>query len=178
MRRDLQPRPGDELAVELRIVTGRRTDLVADRTGTINRLRAQLTQYFPALERAFDYRNTKAALILLTGYQTSDALRRAGAGRLVTWLRKHKARNADTVAAAALEAARASAHHRPRTTVGGRDGGPAGQGGAGPRHRDRRDRDDDRGAISLPPLRRDHPEHARLRHHPRRRVSGRRRRRY
>ena len=56
MRRDLQPlRPGDDIAVELRILTGRRTDLVADRTRAINRLRAQLLEYFPALERAFDY---------------------------------------------------------------------------------------------------------------------------
>lgn len=41
MRRDLQPlRPGDDIAVDLRILTARRTDLVADRTRAINRLRA------------------------------------------------------------------------------------------------------------------------------------------
>ncbi|MFY9765606.1 MAG: IS110 family transposase [Mycobacterium sp.] len=108
MRRDLQPlRSGDDIAVELRILTARRTDLVADRTRAINRLRAQLLEYFPALERAFDYSKSKAALILLTGYQTPDALRRAGAARLVAWLRKRKARNADTVAATALDAAHA-----------------------------------------------------------------------
>jgi transposase len=108
MRRDLQPlRAGDDLAVELRILTGRRTDLVADRTRAINRLRAQLLEYFPALERAFDYSASKAALILLTGYQTPDGLRRAGAARLAAWLRKRKARNADAVAAAAIEAANA-----------------------------------------------------------------------
>ena len=91
MRRDLQPlRPGDEIAVDLRILTARRTDLVADRTRTINRLRAQLLEYFPALERAFDYSNSRAALILLTGYQTPDALRRIGAARLDTWLRNRK----------------------------------------------------------------------------------------
>ncbi|GFG78638.1 hypothetical protein MPRG_19140 [Mycobacterium paragordonae] len=50
MRRDLQPlRPGDDIAVELRILSSRRTDLVADRTRAINRLRAQLLEYFPAL---------------------------------------------------------------------------------------------------------------------------------
>ncbi len=108
MRRDLQPlRPRDDIAVELRILTARRTDLTADRTRTINRLRAQLLEYFPALERAFDYSNSKAALILLTGYQTPDGLRRAGAARLAAWLRKRKARNADAVAATALEAAHA-----------------------------------------------------------------------
>jgi transposase len=110
MRPDLQPlRPCDEIIVELRILAARRADFVADRTRAINRLRAQLLEYFhfPALEHAFDYSNNKAALILLTGYQTPDALRRAGAARLVAWLRKRKARNADTVAATAVEAAQA-----------------------------------------------------------------------
>ena len=108
MRRDLAPlRAGDDIAVELRILTSRRTDLVADRTRAINRLRAQLLEYFPALERAFDYSASKAALILLTGYQTPDGLRRAGAARLAAWLRKRKARNADGIAAAAIEAANA-----------------------------------------------------------------------
>lgn len=108
MRRDLQPlRPGDEVAADLRILTARRTDLVADRTRAINRLRAQLLEYFPALERAFDYSHSKAALILLTGYQTPDGLRRAGGARLEGWLRKRKARNASAVAAAAINAAHA-----------------------------------------------------------------------
>ncbi|CAG7192659.1 IS110 family transposase [Mycobacterium avium subsp. paratuberculosis] len=40
-------------------------------------MRAQLLEYFPALERAFDYNKSRAALILLTGYQTPDALRSA-----------------------------------------------------------------------------------------------------
>ena len=108
MRRDLQPlRPGDEIAVDLRILTARRTDLVADRTRAINRLRAQLLEYFPALERAFDYSASKAALILLTGYQTPDGLRRMGTARLEGWLRKRKARNASAIATAALQAAQA-----------------------------------------------------------------------
>jgi transposase len=52
MRRDLTVlRPDDEHAVELRVLTNRRTDLVADRTRRINRLRGQLTEIFPALER-------------------------------------------------------------------------------------------------------------------------------
>jgi transposase len=121
MRRDLQPlRVGDDIAVELRILIGRRTDLVADRTRAINRLRARLLEYFPALERAFDYSTSKAALILLTGYQTPDGLRRAGAARLAAWLRKRKARNADSVAATAMQAARAQ-----HATVPGQDLGAA-----------------------------------------------------
>jgi transposase len=121
MRRDLQPlRVGDDIAVELRILIGRRTDLVADRTRAINRLRARLLEYFPALERAFDYSTSKAALILLTGYQTPDGLRRAGVARLPAWLRKRKARNADSVAATAMQAARAQ-----HATVPGQDLGAA-----------------------------------------------------
>lgn len=63
MRRDLQPlRRAYDIAVELRILTVRRTDLVAYRTRAINRVRARL-EYLPALERAFDYGNSKASLI-------------------------------------------------------------------------------------------------------------------
>ncbi len=83
MRRDLQPlQEWDEIAVDLKILTGRRYDLAADRTRAINRMRAQLLEYFPALERTFDYAASKAALILLTGYQTPAGLRRVGPSRL------------------------------------------------------------------------------------------------
>ncbi|MCX5613599.1 IS110 family transposase [Streptomyces sp. NBC_00047] len=118
MRRGLQiMRRGDEIAVDLRILTSRRLDLAADRTRTINRLRAQMLEYFPALERAFDYKTSKAALILLTSYQTPAALRRIGNNRLATWLKNRKVRNYKAVAATALEAAEAAeAQH---TTVAG-----------------------------------------------------------
>jgi transposase len=108
MRRDLGLlRPGDEIAVDLRILTTRRSDLVADRTRQINRLRAQLLEIFPALERAFDYSTTKGALVLLTGYQTPAAIRRAGVAGIQAWLRDHKARNATALARTAVEAAQA-----------------------------------------------------------------------
>lgn len=108
MRRDLGLlRPGDEIAVDLRILTTRRSDLVADRTRQINRLRAQLLEIFPALERAFDYSTSKAALVLLTGYQTPAAIRRAGTAGIQVWLRDRKARNAAALACAAVEAAQA-----------------------------------------------------------------------
>ncbi|MCX4430284.1 IS110 family transposase [Streptomyces mirabilis] len=105
MRRDLTIlRPDDEHAVELRILTGRRSDLVADRTWATNRLRALLTSIFPALERALDLGNL-GPLVLLTGYQTPAALRRIGARRLTTWLRNRKVRGAQALAEAAVEAA-------------------------------------------------------------------------
>ncbi|MGA6209676.1 IS110 family transposase [Nocardia testacea] len=108
IRRDLQPlRAGDEITVELRILIAARTDLVCDRTRVINRLRATLGEYFPALERAFDYSTSKAALILLTGHNTPDGLREIGANGLETWLRAHCARNASTIAVTAMAAAAA-----------------------------------------------------------------------
>lgn len=105
IRRDLHPlRPGDETVTDLKILTGRRMDLVADRTRTVNRLRAQLTGIFPGLERVLDLTNT-GPLTLLTGYQTPAALRRLGAKRLETWLRSRSVRNADQLAKTSVEAA-------------------------------------------------------------------------
>ncbi|MFE6456579.1 IS110 family transposase [Streptomyces cinereoruber] len=105
IRRDLHPlRPSDETVTDLKILTGRRMDLVADRTRTVNRLRAQLTGIFPGLERALDLTN-KGPLTLLTGYQTAAAIRRLGARCLETWLRNRKVLRADQLAQAAAEAA-------------------------------------------------------------------------
>ncbi|MCU1631870.1 MAG: transposase [Micrococcaceae bacterium] len=60
MRKDLQPlRAGDEISTGLRILTARWADKSADRVRAINRLQAQLLEYFPALERAFDYSRSK-----------------------------------------------------------------------------------------------------------------------
>ncbi|WP_239154345.1 IS110 family transposase [Amycolatopsis sp. FDAARGOS 1241] len=107
VRRDLGPlRAGDELAVDLRTLTNRRTDLVCDRTRAINRIRHQLLEYFPALERSLEL-SRKGHLVLLTGYQTPDAIRRLGEQRLIHWLHNRKVRKADTVAHAAIEAAAA-----------------------------------------------------------------------
>ncbi|MEU2949439.1 IS110 family transposase, partial [Nocardiopsis alba] len=115
MRRDLHPIASfDEIAADLRILTARRTDLGADRTRAINRLRDQMLGYSPALERAFDYSTSKAALVLLTGYRTPAALRKMGRARLEAWLRARKVRNAARVAETALGAAQAQ-----RTTVRG-----------------------------------------------------------
>ncbi|MDV7136928.1 IS110 family RNA-guided transposase [Williamsia muralis] len=106
MRRDLHPvRVDDEIGVELGILTSRRTDLMRDRTRAINRLRALLSTYFPALERSLDISNAKGSLILLSGYQTPDAIRRLGRTRLEAWLRKRKAYNATHIAAKAVAAA-------------------------------------------------------------------------
>jgi transposase len=96
-----------QLVADLALLTGHRTDLVADRVRMINRLRDVLTGVFPALERAFDYSAHKGALVLLTGYQTPAAIRRRGRARLTAWLANRGVRGADAVAATALQAAQA-----------------------------------------------------------------------
>ncbi len=72
MRNDLQSvRAADQISVDLRLLTSRRTDMIFDRVRHINRLRATMLEYFPALEAAFDY-SKKAPLILVAGYQTPE----------------------------------------------------------------------------------------------------------
>ncbi|MFJ8795988.1 IS110 family transposase [Streptomyces sp. NPDC102462] len=107
VRRDLgMLRPGDEVAVDLRTLTTRRLDVVFDRTRQINRLRAQLLEIFPALERSVDLMK-KGHVTLLTGYQTPAAIRRAGANRIESWLKNRKVRGAAAIAKMAVEAAQA-----------------------------------------------------------------------
>ncbi|MHC6175948.1 IS110 family RNA-guided transposase [Glutamicibacter sp. X7] len=119
MRRDLTPvRLSDDIATDLRLLTAHRTDLVTDRTRAINRMRATLLEFFPGLERAFDYAKSKAALTLLTGYQTPEAIRRLGEKRLTTWLRNQGARSAANTAERAVAAAKMQ-----HTTVPGQEAG-------------------------------------------------------
>ena len=107
MRTDLQPlRAGDEISVGLRLLTARRADKSADRVRAINRMKALLLEYFPALERAFDYTRSKGALLLLTKYRTPDGIRRAGQARIHAWLKKHGTRSSAALAKDAVEAAK------------------------------------------------------------------------
>lgn len=107
MRQDLGLlRPGDEVAVDLRILTSRRLDLVHDRTRQINRLREQLLEFFPALERALT-RKGRGPVVLLTGYQSPSAIRRLGVRRLESWLKNRGVKNAASLARTAVEAAEA-----------------------------------------------------------------------
>lgn len=117
MRRDLTPvRAGDEIAVELRMLAAHRTDLVADKTRAINRLRATLLEYFPGLEAAFDLASRKAALTLLTKYQTPAQLRRSGVTRVAAWLKAQGCHRPEQVAQTAVDAA----NHQ-HTVVPGQD---------------------------------------------------------
>ncbi|GLY65229.1 IS110 family transposase [Amycolatopsis taiwanensis] len=108
MRQDLaELRPTDELVVELRMLTTRRADLVADRTRAVNRLRQHLTAVCPALERAADL-GQRAWVVLLTRYQRPKALRSTGAARLAGVLTNAgvRASTAEHIAEAAVAAAK------------------------------------------------------------------------
>ncbi|EQD84985.1 transposase [Saccharopolyspora erythraea D] len=91
LRGDLTPvaSPND-IAPDLRILTARREDLMADWGRGVNRIRELLASIFPSLERAFDF-STRSALILLTGFQTPDGVRAAGTDGLRAYLTEHQA---------------------------------------------------------------------------------------
>jgi transposase len=89
MRRDLgAARPRQELVAELAVLVGHRRDLLADWVGTVSRLRGLLAASFPGLERCFDF-TSRSALVLVSRYQTPEALRAVGRRRLVAWPRRH-----------------------------------------------------------------------------------------
>jgi transposase len=107
MRPDLgELRPGEQEISELQLLLARRRDLITDQSRTITRLREALLPLFPALERALDL-NSKGPLILLTHYQSSAQLRRAGHKRIASYLRKRGVKGSNSVAQKALSAAKA-----------------------------------------------------------------------
>lgn len=106
IRTDLYPINGaHEKETELRLLLAHRSDLAADRTRAINRLRATLSEYFPPLETEFDYAQSQVALTLLTRYQTPDGIRRSGIARICAWLRSQGCRTGAGVAQRAHHAA-------------------------------------------------------------------------
>ena len=106
MRRDLSAiEPGDELLTELALLTARRRDLVTDKTRAVNRLRGALLALFPGLERVLDL-NQKGALVLVSRYQTPEALRRSGRKRVEAHLRSKGVQGAAALAEKAVAAAK------------------------------------------------------------------------
>ncbi len=119
MRTDLQPvRIANQIAVDLRLLTSHRLDVVHDRVRAINRMRATMLEYFPALERAFDYSKNKAALVLLSHYATPESIRRIGVTRLTAWLKARGCRNSAGIAKAAVDAAHTQTTTLPAQHVG------------------------------------------------------------
>lgn len=98
--------PDDDLITELRMLTAHRADLVADRTRTINRLRQQLVAVCPALERVATLTQDRGWVVLLSRYQRPKAIRQSGVSRLTKTLNDAGVRNAASIAAAAVVAAK------------------------------------------------------------------------
>jgi transposase len=109
--------PDDDLIAELRMLTAHRADLVADRTRTINRLRQQLVAVCPALERAAQLSSDRGWVVLLARYQRPKAIRQSGITRLAKMLTDAGVRNAPTIAAAAVAAAKSQTVRLPGEEV-------------------------------------------------------------
>ncbi|BBX11664.1 IS110 family transposase [Mycobacterium novum] len=109
--------PDDVLITELQMLTAHRADLVADRTRTINRLRQQLIAVCPALERAAQLTQDRGWVVLLTRYQRPKAIRQSGVSRLTKMLGDAGVRNAATIAAAAVAAAKSQTVRLPGEDV-------------------------------------------------------------
>jgi transposase len=109
-RTDLRPLElGSELDAELRLLVGRRRELVADQTRRLARLHDLLASIHPGLERVVDPTG-KASLWLLSRYVTAAELRRTGKTRLIAHLLRagHLRRaQVEQLAEQALAAARA-----------------------------------------------------------------------
>jgi Transposase len=85
-RSDLRPvEPATEIDLEIRLLAGRRRDLVETQTQHLARLHDRLVGLFPGLEACLDLK-TKGPLHLLTRYVTPAELRAAGRKRLVRHL--------------------------------------------------------------------------------------------
>jgi transposase len=86
-RTDLRPiEPATELDIEIRLLVGRRRDLVDAQTQRVARLHDLLASIFPGLERTFDL-TTKGPLHLLTKFVSPAELHAAGRKRLIRHLR-------------------------------------------------------------------------------------------
>jgi transposase len=86
-RSDLRPiDPASELDLEIRLLVGRRRDLVDAQTQRLSRMHDLLVGIFPGLEACLDLK-AKGPLHLLTRYVTPAELRAAGKQRLVRHLK-------------------------------------------------------------------------------------------
>ena len=107
-RSDLRPiEAATEIDLEIRLLVGRRRDIVQAQTQRLARLHDLLVGIFPGLEATLDL-TTKGPLHLLTRYVTPDELRGAGRRRLIRYLQAaggmHKVEElADRALAAAAE---------------------------------------------------------------------------
>lgn len=95
--------PDDTLAT-LRLLVGRRNDLVTEQTRRITRMRYLLNSIHPDLERALDL-STAGPLTMLSRYVTAAEIRAAKPKVISRFMRSRDARNPDKIADRAYAAA-------------------------------------------------------------------------
>lgn len=99
VRDDLRPvTEPSAVDAELRLLVGRRKDLVGEQTRRIGRLRDLLTSIHPGLENGLDVK-AKTGMWLLARYVTPAEVRAAGRTRLTRYLSRVRNVKADRVAA-------------------------------------------------------------------------------
>jgi hypothetical protein len=151
MRKDLSAlEPGDELLAGLRLLVAHRRDLVLDQARAVVRLRDALVALFPGIERALDLR-TIGPLVLVSRYQTPDAVRRAGRRRIEAYLKNRGVRNASRLADVALAAAKAQRATLPAEEVAAGIVRELAERALTLKERTAKTRRRDRGAILCPP---------------------------
>lgn len=96
----------DDALAELRLLVGRRGDLVVDQTRRVSRMRHLLNAIHPDLERALDLTNA-GPLLLLTRYVTAAELRAAKPKAVARFLRAKGIPAPEALVEAARAAARA-----------------------------------------------------------------------
>ncbi|MDZ7931329.1 MAG: IS110 family transposase [Rhodococcus sp. (in: high G+C Gram-positive bacteria)] len=105
----------DDVSIELELLTGHRSELVAERTRGINRLRVLLTRIFPGLERCFDY-STLTGLAFVTKFVTPSSITAALDEDIYGHLRSHGVRR--PTIPKMITAARAAALAQPIVLAG------------------------------------------------------------
>jgi transposase len=108
-RTDLRPVEIEtEIDVDIRLIVGRRREVVVDQTRRLARLRDLLSSLFPALERRIDVK-TKASLVFLSLFAAPHELRGARPHHLVRVLTKvyPRMRDAQSMAQDAIALAKA-----------------------------------------------------------------------
>lgn len=111
--------PAGEADAQLRLLVGRRRELVVDQTRRIGRLRDLLASIHPGLERIIDPTH-KVDAALLARYVTPAEIRRAGRRRITEYLRttgRHNSAVIDALVDKALTAAQSQHITVPGETV-------------------------------------------------------------
>jgi transposase len=113
IRRDLRTLTLDsEELASLRVLVSQRRALVADQTARLARIHDLLAAFHPELEHALEV-NQLGSLILLSKHCTASELRKVGKTRLTRLLRAEKLRNADALAAIAVDISKRHSLHIP-----------------------------------------------------------------